>query len=103
MALIWLDEHIIVRRQTYTNDLSSFATVFTNVISSVQQDDVPIGLSGGGYASRTYTVFMDNTRTINPDDRLVTSDGRELRVLGVKRVTSGGEDYQQISCEEGQD
>lgn len=102
MALHWLDEYVIVRRETWTNDISTLATVFTNVIASVQQDEVPVSLAGGGFAGRTYTVFMDNTRTIKNDDRLVTSDGRELTVMGVKRVTSGSEDYQQISCKESQ-
>jgi len=43
---------------------------------------------------------MDNTREIKEDDRLLDADGKSYRVLGVKRVTSGSEDYQQLSCEE---
>lgn len=101
--LYWLDESTIVKRLTYANDRATLSTTFTNFLASVQQDDVPIGLSGGGYSSRTYTVFMGTEHTIKPDDRIVTTDGRELRVVGVKLVTSGGEDYQQCSAEEAQD
>ncbi len=101
--LYWLDKGVVVRRNTYANDKSSLATVFTNVPSSIQQDDVPIGISSDGYSSRTFTIFMGTERTIRADDRLIDPIGREFRVIGVKLVTSGNEDYQQISAEEAQD
>lgn len=103
MALHWLNEFVKVRRLTYTNDDASLATVFTNVSASVQQDDVGIQLSGGGYAARTFTIFTDASRTIIPGDRVVDSDGTEYRVLGAKVVTAAAEDYTQLTCEEGQD
>ena len=103
MSLYWATEDIIVRRNTYVDDKSTLATVFTSILSSVQQDDVPVGLSGGGYASRTYTVFMGNEKSIKADDRIVTTDGKELRVIGIKEVTSGNEPYLQCSCEEAMD
>ena len=96
------NDTLTVRRPTWSGNprTASLATIFTNVSSSTQQDDVPIGLSGGGFVARTYTVFIDIARTIKPDDRLITADGKELRVMGVKLINSGSEDYQQISCEE---
>jgi len=103
MSLYFLDAKITVRRITYIGDAGSLATVFTNVLSSIQQEDVAVEYAGDGYANRSYVVYMDNEQTIRTDDRLITPDGVELRVLGVKLVTSGGEDYQQIDCAEGQD
>ena len=103
MSLYWLDTTVVVRRQRYANDKSSLATMFTNIPSSVQTDTVPVGFGSGGFASRAYTVFMDTRATIKNEDRLVCTDGRELRVIGVKLVTSGFEPYQQIACEEAQD
>lgn len=102
MSLYWLDTTVVVRRMAYVNDVGSLATVFTSVSSSVQQNDVPVDLRSAGFSSRTYTVFMDLSRTIIPEDRLVTTSGVELTVRGVKRITSGGEPYQEISCEESQ-
>lgn len=103
MSLHFLDAKTTIRRNTYSGDKSTLATVFTNIDSSVQQDDVEIGIGGGGYASRTFTVFMGTEHTIKPEDRIITTDGKELRVSGVKLVTSGSEDYQQIACYEAQD
>lgn len=103
MSLHWLDQAVSIRRHTYASDKTSLTTIFTNVIGSVQQNDVPVGLGGGGYSSRTYTVFFDLGRTVYAGDRLITADGKELRVLGVKRVSSGSEDYQELSCEESQE
>ncbi|KKN71740.1 hypothetical protein LCGC14_0418060 [marine sediment metagenome] len=103
MALHWLDETVTVRRLSYIGDAGNFATIFTNVLSSVQQDDVAVGISGDGFGERSFRVFMDTERTILPRDTLITTDGRELRVVGVKTVTSGGEDYQELECQEAQD
>lgn len=103
MALYWLNETVTVRRLTYTNDKATFQTVFTNVLTSVQDEDVPVDLRGEGYASRTYTVYMDLSSTIYPDDLLITTDGRELKVTGVKTINAGFEPHQEISCEEAQD
>lgn len=100
MVLHWLDDTTIVQRQTYSGDKSSFATVFTNVPVSVQQNDVGIAVGGGGYVSRTYTIFTDDSRDINPKDILVVSGGSKYSVLGVKLVESGTENYQQIDAEE---
>jgi len=100
--LIHLDEYVIVKRLSYTNDKSSMSTIFTNVIASVQQNQVEVSLSGDGYASQTYTVFMDNSRTVLEKDVVVTTDGRYLEVMGVKRITAGSEPFQQLSCEENQ-
>lgn len=103
MSLYWADNACAIRRNTYTGDKSALQTVFTNYIASVQQNDVGIGLGGGGYSSRTYTIFFDTTNTILPEDRVIDTSGREYRVLGTKLVTSGAQDYQEITAEETQE
>lgn len=102
MTLHFIDETVVVRRLNYVNDVASLSTIFTNVGASVQQTDVPVGLSGDGYASRLFTVFMDTSRTIVTGDRIITTAGKELVVKGIKQVNSGSEPYLEISCEESQ-
>lgn len=100
MSLYWIDQTATIRRNVYSGDKSTMGTVHTEVGVSVQRADGELEFTDTGYASSPYTVFTGNEHTIQLEDRLITSEGIVLRVLGVKTVTSGSEDFMQLECVE---